>query len=147
MSASNSALDSDNSFNKNKVEHVTWRSYRDGGEEPFWNVGDDDSDEEDDGIEPVVPEDEGDNEEGDAQEDGHSCDQVDEVGNFLGDGRLTHLDAGCEVGDPTHHRPITRVHDNSECRTWQRWRMFCLCSFFTIDLWWQGLTDVSSAAP
>ena len=126
------------------INILTWGSYRDGGEETFWDVGDDDADEEDDGIEPVVSEDEGDDEEGDTEEDGHSCDEVDEVGDFFGDGRLTHLDAGCEVGDPTHHCPIARVHNNSEGRTWQRWRMLCLCSLFTNHLWWQGLTDVSS---
>lgn len=43
---------------------------------------------EDDGIEPVVAEDEGDDEEGDAEEHGHAGDKVDEMVDFLSDGRL-----------------------------------------------------------
>lgn len=54
----------------------------DGSEETFGDVGDDDADEEDDRIEPVVAEDEGDDEEGDAEEDGHAGDDVDEVLNL-----------------------------------------------------------------
>ena len=37
------------------------------------------------------PEQEGDEEKGDAEENSHSGDEVDEVGNFSGDGCLTHL--------------------------------------------------------
>ena len=39
------------------------------GKETFWDVGDDDTDEEDDGLEGCVLEDDRDNEESDSQED------------------------------------------------------------------------------
>lgn len=52
----------------------------------FRHVGHDDADEEDDCIQPVVAQNEGDEEEGDAQEDGHACDELNEMVNFFGDG-------------------------------------------------------------
>ena len=45
-------------------------------------VGDDDSDQEDDGVQPMVAKDEGDDEEADAEKDGDAGDQVDEVSDF-----------------------------------------------------------------
>lgn len=45
----------------------------DGGKESLWYVGDDDTDEEDDGVQPIVAEDECDDEEGDPEEDSHAC--------------------------------------------------------------------------
>merc|ERR1719471_937869 len=60
----------------------------DGGQETLGDVGDDDTDQEDDGVQPVVAEDEGDDEESDSEEDGDTGDDVDEMGNFLGNGSL-----------------------------------------------------------
>ena len=53
-------------------------------EEAFRYVCHNDPDEEDDSVEPVVAEDEGDDEEADAKEDGDGGDDVDEVGDLLG---------------------------------------------------------------
>jgi len=68
-----------------------WITDRDGCEETLWNVGDDDSDEKDDGVEPVVAENEGDDEEGNAEEDSNAGDEVDEVCDLTCNGRLDRL--------------------------------------------------------
>ena len=52
---------------------------RDGGEQTLGHVGDDDSNEKDDGVEPVGAEYEGDHEERDSEEHRHTGDEVDEV--------------------------------------------------------------------
>ena len=88
-------------------------TYGDGGEEPLWDVGDDDADEEDDGVQPEVAEDEGDDEERDPEEDGHARDDVDEVGDLLGDGRFPDLQARRQVGDSTHHSLVSSLHHNA----------------------------------
>ena len=90
-------------------------SYRDGGEETFWNVGDDDADQEDDGVEPVVSEDECDDEEWDTEEDGHSCDEVDEVTDLPSDRGFPDVQVRCQVRDPAHHRPISGVYNHAFC--------------------------------
>ena len=61
----------------------------DSGEKTFWHVGHNDTDQEDDGVEPLVAQTQRYDEEGDTQEDGHSGDDVDEMFDFLGDGCLT----------------------------------------------------------
>merc|ERR1711953_1440655 len=63
----------------------------DGGQETLGHVGYDDTDQEDDGVQPVVSENEGDDEEGDAEEDSDSSDDVDEVSNLLSNGSLVAL--------------------------------------------------------
>jgi hypothetical protein len=65
----------------------------DRGQEAFRHVGDDDPDEEDDGVTPVVAEYEGDDEEDDADEDGHARDDVNEVVDLPGQLRLVDLQA------------------------------------------------------
>jgi len=49
----------------------------------FRHVSDDDSDEEDDGVEPVVAQDEGDDEEAHPEEDGDGCDLETPITNHL----------------------------------------------------------------
>jgi hypothetical protein len=57
--------------------------------------------EEDDRVEPLVAEEEGHHEEGDAEEDGHVGDQLDEVVQLLGDRSLALAQVRGEVGDPS----------------------------------------------
>ena len=85
----------------------------DGGQETFGDVGDDDADEEDDGVQPLVSEQEGDDEESDAEEDGHAGDQVDEVGDLAGDGRLARLKSRSQSCDASHHRVVADADDYS----------------------------------
>ena len=94
---------------------MTWKK-------TFGDVSDDDADEEDDGIEPLVAQGQGDDEEGDAQEDGHSGDEVNEMGNFTSDGRFIGLQTRSQSSDASHHRVVTDADDNGTGRT---------CSFIT----------------
>ena len=54
----------------------------DSGQKSFRYVGDDDSNEEDDGVQPLVAEDERDDEERDSEEDRNAGDEVNEVLNL-----------------------------------------------------------------
>ena len=72
----------------------------DGSKETLGHVGDDDPDEEDDRVQPVVAEDEGDDEEGDSEEDGDTGDDVDEVLDLLGNGGLATLKSGGQSSNP-----------------------------------------------
>ena len=89
------------------------QAHGDSGQQTLWHVSDDDSDEEDNGVEPVIAQNEGDDEEGDAEEDGDTGDQVDEVVNLLGDWCLTGIKAGGQTGDPSHRRLITTADDHT----------------------------------
>ncbi|TNN37712.1 hypothetical protein EYF80_052123 [Liparis tanakae] len=63
-------------------------THSDRGQQPLGHIGDDDADEEDDGLQPGVAQDDRQHEEGHAQEDGHSRDDLDEVLDLLGNGSL-----------------------------------------------------------
>ena len=92
---------------------------RDCGEQSLWHVGDDNSDEEDDGVEPVVAEDEGDDEERDAEEHCYTGDEVDEVLDLPWYRCLPHLQTWRQVSDAAHHRAVTgEDHETAAC-TWQ----------------------------
>lgn len=89
-------------------------THRDGGQETFGDIGDDDPDEEDDCVQPEISEDEGDDEEGDPEEDGNGGYEVDEVLDLPRNRRLSRLQTGCQVGDSTHDSTITCAdHDPS----------------------------------
>ena len=90
---------------------------RDSCEQAFGHVGDNDSDEKDDGVEPEVTEYEGDDEEGDAEEDGYGGDDVNKVRDLTSDRRLHGLQAAGQDRDTTHHRPVARVDHHAPTRT------------------------------
>lgn len=58
-----------------KINHT----YRDSRQQALWDIGDNNADEEDDCVQPVVAHEEGDDEEENAKEDSHPGDDVDEV--------------------------------------------------------------------
>ena len=84
----------------------------DGGEEALRYVRHNDPDKEDDSVEPVVAEDEGDDEEADAKEDSDGGDDVDEVLDLLGDGGLPTLQTRCESSDSSHDCVVSDVDDH-----------------------------------
>lgn len=89
------------------------------GQETLRHVSDNDSDEEDDSLQPRVSEDEGQDKERHAQEDGHTGDDVDEVLNFNGDWGTSDFQARGEGSNTTHNSAVTSVDDNtsgSSCR-------------------------------
>ena len=70
-----------------------------GSEQALRLVCHNDPDEKDDSVEPVVAEDEGDDEEANAKEDSSGGDDVDEVLDLLGNEGLTSLQTICESSD------------------------------------------------
>ena len=72
----------------------------DGGEEALRYVCHNDPDEEDDSVEPVVAEDEGNDEEADAKEDSDGGDDVDEVGDLFGDRSVASVQPRSESSNP-----------------------------------------------
>merc|ERR1719341_1773209 len=85
----------------------------DGGKKTFGHVGHDDADQEDDGVEPVVAEDEGDDEEGDTEEDSNAGDDVNEVFNLFGDGGLSSFKTRGQTSNPAHDSVVTDVDDHA----------------------------------
>ena len=85
----------------------------DGGQQTLRYVGHNDSNEEDDSVEPFVSKDEGDDEERHSEEDCHTGDDLDEVGNLTSDRGLTDLKPRSKVGNSTHHSTITRKDHNT----------------------------------
>ncbi len=82
-------------------------SHSDSSQQALGNIGDNNTDEEDDGLQPAVAQDDGQDEEGHAQEHGHAGDDLDEVLDLLGDGRLTHFQTRRQRRNAAHHCPIT----------------------------------------
>ena len=87
------------------------------------------TDKEDNGRQPVISEDEGDDEEGDAEHDGHACsifsfrtcssltrltsDEMNEVFNFARNRRHVRVETRCEMSDASHECAIARAHNDS----------------------------------
>lgn len=66
---------------------VKQKTHSDSGQQPFGHVGHNDADEEDDGLQPGVAQDEGQDEERHSEEDSHGRDEVDKVLDFNINGR------------------------------------------------------------
>ncbi|KAF3839280.1 hypothetical protein F7725_017997 [Dissostichus mawsoni] len=70
-----------------RVRHTCRHSFMiDSSQQPFGHVSHDDADEEDDGLQPAVTQDDGQDKEGNAQENSHAGDDVDEMLDLFGDG-------------------------------------------------------------
>ena len=78
-------------------------------EKTFRNVCDNDTDQEDHGVKPVVAKDEGNDEEGHTKKDCDGGDDVNEVFDFFGNWCLSTLEARSEASNPSHHRVVTDV--------------------------------------
>ena len=65
------------------------KTHSDSGEQTFGHVSDNNTDQEDDSIKPIVAEDEGNDEERHTEEHSHSSDDVDEMSNLLSNGGVT----------------------------------------------------------
>lgn len=102
-------------MNYRKTHHPP--TYSHSSQQTLRHVSDDDTNEEDHSIEPVIAEDEGNDEEGDAEEDRHASDDVNKVLNLLGNRRLTHFKTGSEVSNSSDNSTIARIHHNAASRT------------------------------
>jgi len=88
---------------------VTTTTHCDSGQQSFGHVGNNDTNEEDDCVKPVIVEDEGNDEEWHAEEDCDGRDDVDEMCYLTCYWGLADLQPTRQVGNTTHHRTITRV--------------------------------------
>ena len=84
--------------------------YRHSSQQSLRHVSHDDTDQEDYCIQPVVAQDEGDDEESHSKEYSHASDDVDEMFDLTGNWGLTHLQTGGQVSDTAHHSSVTSVH-------------------------------------
>ena len=75
------------------------------------------TDKEDDSFEPVVAENEGHDEESDTEEDGNTGNDVDEMLDFLGDGRVTGVNVGSEGSDAAHDGVVTASDNDTTSGT------------------------------
>jgi hypothetical protein len=89
------------------------QTHSDSGEQTFGHVGHDDTNEEDDSVQPMVAEDESNDEEGHTQEDSHTSDQVDEMVDFLGDGGLAGAQTGGQASNTSHDSVVSAADDNA----------------------------------
>ena len=92
-------------------------TYSDSGQKTLRDVGNNDTDEENDSLQPEISQDEGNDEEGDTEENSHSGDDVDEMGNLLGNRGLIDLQTRGQVSNTSHHRVVTDLHNNATAGT------------------------------
>ena len=101
----------------NDLLESVYATYRDGCEKSLWNISHDDTNEEDDGIRSTRSKHNNNNEEDGSHDEGWRNDEIDEVGHVPGQRRLTRIKTWCQVGDSTHHCPITRTNNNPTGKT------------------------------
>ncbi|GMS80947.1 hypothetical protein PENTCL1PPCAC_3122, partial [Pristionchus entomophagus] len=77
------------------------------------HIGHDDTYEENDGGEPVISQDERNDEEGNPEEDGNSRDEMDEMLDLTSDRSHSSVQSRGKMGDSTHHRVVSRVNHDS----------------------------------
>ena len=82
-------------------------TYGDGSEQSLGHVSHNDTDKEDDSIQPVVTQNERNDEERDSEEHGYSGNDVDEMSNLLSNWSLTSLQSRSQVSDTSHHCAVT----------------------------------------
>jgi len=85
----------------------------DGSQKTFWDVSDDNTDEEDNSFDQVVSENKGKNEETDSEEYGDSGNDMDEMFDFSGDWGITCFESGSETGDSAHNSVVTAKNNDT----------------------------------
>lgn len=93
-------------------------TYSDCGQQPFRHVSHNDADKEDDSLQPGVTQDDGQDKKGDTQEDGHTCDDMDEVLNLFGDGGFAGLQARRQSSNATHDCAVSSADNKATCCAW-----------------------------
>lgn len=93
-------------------------TYSDSGQQPLRHVSHNDTNEEDDSLQPGVTQDDGQDEEGDTQEDSHTCDDMDEMLDLFGDGGFAGLQARGQSSNAAHDCAVTSADNNATSSTW-----------------------------
>ena len=87
------------------------------GEETFWDVGNNDTDEEDNSFEPVITKDESKDEKSYTKEYSDTSNDMDEMFNFLCDWSVTRVNISGKGGNTSHNGVITTSDDDTTGRT------------------------------
>lgn len=95
-------------------------AHSDSSQQSFRYISHNNTNEEDDSLQPAVAQDDGQDEKGDSQEDSHACDDVDEVLDLLGNGGLPGFQPWGQTGNAAHHCTITSAYDNSAGSAWEK---------------------------
>lgn len=93
-------------------------TYSDCSQQSFRHVSHNDTNEEDDSLQPGVTQDDGEDKECDTKEDGHACDYVDEVLNLFGDGGFAGLQARGQSGNATHDCAVSSADNKATRCAW-----------------------------
>ena len=75
----------------------------------FGHIGHNDTDQEDNGVQPMVSQYECNDEESDSKKDSDTSNNMNEVFDFAGDRRFSHSQTRGQVSDTTHYSPIAGV--------------------------------------
>merc|ERR1711962_1296324 len=84
-------------------------THGDSGQKTLGYIGHNDTNKEDDGIEPIVTQDKCNDEEGDTEEDSDSRDDVNEMLDLLGNGCLSTSKSRSKTCNPTHDCVVSNV--------------------------------------
>ena len=103
----------------------------DGGQNSFRHVCHDDSDQEDDSVDPGVTHAQCDDEEDDADRDRDASDDADKVVQLLGDRCFSGFEARCKSGDTTHDTVVANVDNHAfgsalDGEGWEESKVLCL---------------------
>ena len=90
-----------------EVTFCRGNTYSHSSQKSLRHISYNDTNQEDDSIQPVVLQDEGDNEERHSEEYSHSSDNVDKVSNLTSNGCLSNLQSRSEVSNTSHHSPVS----------------------------------------
>lgn len=93
-------------------------TYCDCGQQPFRHISHNDADKKNDSLQPAVTQDDGQNEKGDAQEDSHTRDDMDEVFDLFGNRGFAGLQARRQGGNATHYRAVSSADHNTTGCAW-----------------------------
>lgn len=92
---------------------MTACAHSDSSQQTLRHISDDDSDEENDGLQPGVSQNDWQNEERQSQEDSNASDDVNKVLDLLGDGGFPCLQSWGQRGDAAHHGAVTSADHNT----------------------------------
>ena len=87
---------------KEKLKNLTETIYRDSSQKSFRYISYNNTNEENDSIQPEIVEDESNDKEGNTQEDGHTSNQVYEMGNLFGNRSFSDFQSRGQVSYSTH---------------------------------------------
>ena len=94
-------------------------TYSDCGQQTFRYISHNDTNQEDDSLEPGVTQRERQDEEADTKEYSHGWDDMNEMLNLNGDGGISDGQTRGEIGNTSHDSSVTSLNDDAMTGTWR----------------------------